>query len=580
MSTTPKSAFIVACLFGAAAISQAQTSNSIVRFSVDMSVAGPPTSTLDVRGNFNNWSGGVNLTEEGSSGIWTNTVNISSLSNGQVLMFKFVKDNVFENTADFHNRAINLPLNSGGSLNVPTPYFDDGGPGITVPVTFQVDMAQQINIGAFNIGTNLYIRGNQNGWGTTQLMTNDPTILRTNQFGLVTSNVYVGTFEATASPNAAMDYKYYFNNGSDQWESTVNVTNRNDDGNRFFTLNPGGVSNATVFYNDSAFAPVGTNTVIFRVNMQAQVEATNFNPNTDFVKVRGTFNSWGETDMFPDTVNTNVYTNVVVITDGVGSIQQYKFYSTSSIGWESPNPALSPTFGNDNNRYFNQPETSTNTLPVVYFSDQSPNDLLPVDMMVTFTVDMTGAMPTGGGPVFDPSSQTVFMNGQFVNWNNSVWNPISLAGAGLQMDNVIGTSNYTKTLTLPAGKSVQLIYKYSIDGLDNEAPSGQNHVRYVRLTKTGAYTLPGDKFGNQYGEPSFGQLSSLAAGGGGTTISWLGRPGVNLQSKDDVTGAVWVNLIATDGTNWTTGATSTNGFVSQTNYPASGQKYFRLVKPY
>jgi len=66
---------------------------------------------------------------------------------------------------------------------------------------------------------------------------------------------------------------------------------------------------------------------------------------------------------------------------------------------------------------------------------------------------------------------------------------------------------------------------------------------------------------------------------GQVPISWLGRPGAQLQVGTNLLGGTWRSLAATDGTNWVTGFSSTNGFVSTTNWPASSNAFFRLVKP-
>jgi hypothetical protein len=587
-TNTTKLALLSAALFlGATGAANALTSNSIVKFSVDMNVSGAPSSTMVVNGTFNNWGNApgvpLTLTQDGITGVWTNTTTVTNLANGGVMSYKFVKDGTWENVASFQNRAARLPAASGATLILPTPFFGDGGTPVAANVGFQVDMAQQFNTGAFNVGTNLYVRGNFNGWGTTDMLTNDPTILRTNQYGLVTSNVYTGTITMSASPNAAMDFKYFFNNGVDRWDQP-NGTNQDSGGNRFFMLDVNGSTNPVVFFDDSAFSPVGTNTVVFRVDMAAQILATNFIPNVDTVEVRGGFNSWNGTQLFPDVVNTNIYTNAIVITDGVGVLAQYKFYASGSLGYENPNPNLSPTLPPNNNRYFAQTATATNYLPVVNFSDQSANDLLQTDVIVSFEVDMFGATPTGGGAIFDPTASDVYLNGNFVNWNNGVWNPISLSGAGLKMTNFpVGTSsNYIWSGLIPRGKPLQILYKYSIDGADNEAPSGQDRARYVRRTATGSYPFSKDTFGFQYQEPSFGQLSAAAASGGKVPISWLGRPGVHLQTmSNSVTTVVpWFDYFATSGTNWVNGYFTTNGFVSVTNYPGNSvNRYFRLVKP-
>jgi hypothetical protein len=43
--------------------------------------------------------------------------------------------------------------------------------------------------------------------------------------------------------------------------------------------------------------------------------------------------------------------------------------------------------------------------------------------------------------------------------------------------------------------------------------------------------------------------------------------------------SAWQDLWATDGTNWIAGYPSTNGLVSQTNWPATSRAFFRVVKP-
>lgn len=95
-----------------------------------------------------------------------------------------------------------------------------------------------------------------------------------------------------------------------------------------------------------------------------------------------------------------------------------------------------------------------------------------------------------------------------------------------------------------------------------------------------------DKFRNMYAEPFFsstslggGDLSVGAAIAGKVPVTWLGRPGARLQVRDDLSSGAWLDIPATDGTNWSSGYSSTNGFVSETNWPVSSHKFFRLVKP-
>jgi hypothetical protein len=55
---------------------------------------------------------------------------------------------------------------------------------------------------------------------------------------------------------------------------------------------------------------------------------------------------------------------------------------------------------------------------------------------------------------------------------------------------------------------------------------------------------------------------------------------VHLQTKADLSSGSWQDLLNTDGANWANGYSSTNGFISVTNYPTSAAKtFFRLIKP-
>ena len=107
-------------------------------------------------------------------------------------------------------------------------------------MTFQVDLAQQINVGAFDPASSIvYPKGTFNGWGTFDAMTNDPTILRTNQNGLVTSNVYVNTYNILGSPGQTMDFKFFIDKNSNYESPAAGTGDPSDYNNRFFNLSEG-----------------------------------------------------------------------------------------------------------------------------------------------------------------------------------------------------------------------------------------------------------------------------------------------------------------------------------------------------
>jgi hypothetical protein len=272
---------------------------------------------------------------------------------------------------------------------------------------------------------------------------------------------------------------------------------------------------------------------------------------------------------------TNKYSGVWTIVNNPGTTIGYKFWDNYFPGnYETP-----PSTGGGN-RTFNLLTTNgTIVLPDVYFDDQTLNSIVSSNTMVAFSVDMTGAVQYGTTTPFNPITDAVYINGDFLGW--WPWQTTGIGPAAYQLtNNSVGTNPniYSTTLEIPAANALALTYKYSINAADNEAGFGQNHLRYIRTI--GNYTMPTDKFANQYTEPAWGQLAIRAPSGGHALVSWLGLPGINLQTKTNLTSGSWANLPWTDGTAWITGFIGTNGFVSTTNYPTTApQTYMRLVEP-
>jgi len=587
----------------------ARASSSIVTFSVDMATNiavttfAPGTDIVKVRGTFDGWSaGGVVLVQEGTGTVYTNTVDNTSDPNGGSMHYTFLithpgPPDAYETTACYNNRAVNLPATSGAGLVLPTPFFGDAGAPESGTVAFQVDMSQQINLGTFtnDVSTSFVeVRGNFNSWaGGATVLARDTTILRTNQYGVVTSNVYTGTITINtapaASPFAANDFKYVIQPGT-QYDSP-NSTNSDSGGNRFFTFTNGAQVLPVVDFSDASFAPVAAAT--FNVDMSIVVFTdTNFNPTT--VALWGDFNGWGSGVPMtnnPSASNTNIYSAVVSVGQGAAVNFQYRYIqaNTGTTVYDHANGAN----GGNGNHYFLVPSVASVNVPAVVFNDASLDDYLLQDTPVSFTVDMNGAVGTDGH-VFDPGSDLVYVNGQFINWY--AWYGGITPGpapAGYQLfETPPGSQIYSNTIVFPKGTLPAFNYKYGI-GIggnpgpnDDEATYGANHYRAVRTLAFNPYPLPKDKFGNMYGEPFFassstggGNLTIGAASGGNVPVTWLGRPGAHLQVKADLTSGSWQDLFATDGTNWSSGYNSTNGFVSRTNWPVSAKAFFRLVKP-
>jgi len=580
-------------LFCAAGILTAQAQNSYITFSVDMGTNilngnfNPGSGdVVNVRGTFNNWAGTETpLYQEGSSTVYTNTVPDTVDANGYPVLYIFNitgPDAGYEGVASYNNRAAYTPTTPGATLVLPTPFYGESGAKVTNYVTFQVDVSEQIVLGTFTNGiSGVEPWGDFNGWAAGKfVLTNNPNILTTNEpSGNVTSNVWMGTFPVVGSPWSAQDFKYVMTN-STSYESVTTI-NKDSGGNRFFAFNPN--SNVTlplVNFSDEPYAPLSS--VTFSVDMSVQLYYGNW-VFSDGVYCEGVNNNWNQNSSTAMTnnasaSNTNIYYITIICPEG--SQQDYKFtYNNGAVVYENPQP---PTLvDGSGNRITVIASLSSTNLPTVFFSDLSINDLLSVPVSVTFSVDMADAVEYGTlgdypGQPFANTLGYVFLNGAWLGW--PTWTPVNLSSYELFQE---GSSTiYTNTFVIPEGTAIGITYKYGIDGYDDEAPSGQNHVRYVRSTVTGAYSFPTDTFGNQYNEPAFGELSAGSGPALTVPVRWLGAPNVQLQTSTNLATGPWVSHPETGGSVFLgTENPSTNGLISVTNWPASsGSLFFRLIK--
>jgi hypothetical protein len=276
---------------------------------------------------------------------------------------------------------------------------------------------------------------------------------------------------------------------------------------------------------------------------------------------------------------------VVTIVDSPGAEHQFKYFIQPGT-WEIPSPANQ---GPGGNRYLFLLQTNGSfTEGPVYFDDVLPG--IPLDSvtvtncMVTFTVDMTPAtVPTAtnnnGGP-FVVGTDSVYINGIDNGVDPSWWTWSLLSAPPLdEMTNIPGGNLYSVTIPVNKGQPLDIVYKYGINAQDNEAPSGANHMRYIRSLPN--YTMPTDIFGGQgtttSTEISFGDLGIASASGHQIDISWLGRPGVHLQTAPSLNpGTAWTDLYLTDGTNLLVAP----GGMAGTNYTVGpGSLFIRLVGP-
>ncbi|MCB1058983.1 MAG: hypothetical protein KDB65_02015 [Calditrichaeota bacterium] len=254
----------------------------------------------------------------------------------------------------------------------------------------------------------------------------------------------------------------------------------------------------------------------FRVNMNVQELAGNFSPETDSVVIRGNhanLGNWGGALYMPvEAGNPGIYSRHVLFDSlDVDHVLEYKFVvlvdgDENSANWEStPNRVYTVTgLEVDSLPEPWQDGYGDVFLPVEYFSDVTPDQVLGRDLDVVFSVDARplynrladeGVIANGIDTLLSVSD--IQVAGYFNSWQYGNFAPEDfLNDDGINGDVAAGDSVFSGTIHFNIGEPNELIYKYAANGLDLEADFGEDHVQLLD-TAGGVFHLPLDCWGSQ-----------------------------------------------------------------------------------
>jgi hypothetical protein len=287
---------------------------------------------VEVQGDFElaPWSDGDVLTNNPlNTNIYSGTFYDANYPGAQ-LGFKFVILPYYggQNYENIDNRVLVEPGPSGVTL--PMLYFNNQG--IPVPVTFQVDMSEQVALGNFTPGYD-YVEA----WGTFQTpyqwtggfeLTNDPLAAN--------PALYSGTYGVGDFPGTMEQYKFVVDGGGGilGYERPFSPTNDN----RSFTMTSGPLTLPEVYFSDLGPSDVlASNTVVtFSVDMANAVgtDSIVFDPNVDAVYVNGDFLGWLNWDpislyfyqlMEDNPPNSTIYQISIPFSAGSPVLLHYKY---------------------------------------------------------------------------------------------------------------------------------------------------------------------------------------------------------------------------------------------------------------
>ncbi|MBU0712586.1 T9SS type A sorting domain-containing protein [bacterium] len=307
-------------------------------------------------------------------------------------------------------------------------------------VTFKVNMMYQIEQGSFNPASNYVdIAGGFNGWdGASHHLTDADA----DSIWDITINI----------PEGDIEFKFRLNG---DW-GTAEFPGGS---NRIYTV----CSVDQVYecwYNDASATPV----IVFKVDMQDQIDQGSFNPTSDYVDIAGSFNGWDGANHHLSANACNDAIWEIIVSEGIEVNDELQFKFRINSSWDT---AEFP--GGDNRVYTavaNVQEYS------VYWNDFDYN------FAVTFEVNMSYQIKTGG---LDPASGYVDIAGNFNGWD----------GVNHHLSDADADSIWDITLDSLMAPGDTLYFKFRINGDwgTSEFPGGGPNREYIVQGGTQTYSV-------------------------------------------------------------------------------------------
>lgn len=340
-----------------------------------------------------------------------------------------------------------------------------------VDITFEVDMGVQAFKGKFNPATDaVRLAGSFTDWATNALTMTD----------LDGDTVYTVTTQLTAGELV----KFKFIKGTDGWESIPD---------REYTVPSNNATFSAFFDNDNSYQITYPVSVIFSCNMEYEIVSGRFDPATDQLSVRGSFNGWGSSDLMTQSVgDPNIYEISKSYNSFEGEAINYKFAYATTAGttWEG---------GSDRSYTVTASDISSGfvIVPERVFNDLTPDVVTQNPVTIKFTVNMTGAVSSYTGQPFASIDDVRLCGANApLAWPASGWPDtdealtIRLYDDGTNGDVTVGDNVWSRDVVFAQYSPLRIEYKYGANwGLpsntgvnDNESSVGTNH--FINLTPT------------------------------------------------------------------------------------------------
>ncbi|MFA6026080.1 MAG: T9SS type A sorting domain-containing protein [Ignavibacteriaceae bacterium] len=296
----------------------------LVSFSVNMELerlAGyfhPGSDTVSVGGNFNAWEKAVMTVSQSNPDIYSTTISVTD-SIQDTIRFNFVYSPDVWEVSGVHEFVITQSDYDNGLAATDTIGFNSEPPGdFPIRVEFRCNMAIEMRNGEFVKGEKVFVRGDFNGWSGNDFELKD----------VDGDSIYSRIFY-NFKAGQKLTYKFTnTHNGQDVWESV---------GNRVDTVSLSELNIFSSVWEDACFCThYKTIQVTFSINMELERLAGYFNPLTDTLSVRGSFNGWSKTVMAALPDSADIYRVTTPVVASVDEKIVFKFFYSPGT-WEQDN---------------------------------------------------------------------------------------------------------------------------------------------------------------------------------------------------------------------------------------------------
>jgi len=343
-------------------------------------------------------------------------------------------------------------------------------------IEFNVDMSVKAQEGVFVPGTDaVHLAGNFTNWGTGWVEMTDG-----NNDSIYTATVAIDTvtFDTFEVGDTLL---FKFVRGDNSWES---------DPNRMLVV-PENDTAVTYYFDRDSIVSLSID-LTFSCNMEFEIVSGRFNPSTDTLTVRGSFNGWSGDDMMtPSIQDPNFYETTISYPTSAGEVINYKYayINATGVAWEGdPNKTYTVT-ADDISAGFAFVERTYNDLTL--------DDVTNNPVTIKFVVNVDGAVSSVTGQPFAAIENVVIAGANPpLQWPGGGW-PDSDSNAvknkflfndGTNGDDVAGDSLWTIELVFSQYSPLRIQYKYGANwGLpsntgsnDNESSVGTDH--FINLT--------------------------------------------------------------------------------------------------